>query len=76
MHKFELAHYITLAMGITLGDAEIILSIICLLLSIIFGVVSVVLKFKHYNSDGKIDQDELKDLLNDINDIKDKLDNK
>lgn len=76
MIKLDVAHYLTLILGITLSEVETVLSIICLLLSIGFGIFGIVLKYKKYIADGKLDKKEIEDLLKDVNELKDKIDKK
>lgn len=51
-----------------------ILGIISFIISIIAGSIGLIMKFKHYISDGKLTDDEINDLVNDAKDIKKQFD--
>ena len=62
------AGLITLGTGIALSDIHQILSIIILVLNAMWILLKFILKFfKYYSNDGKIDKEELDDLLDDVN---------
>lgn len=64
------AGLITLGTGIALSDIHQILSIIILVLNAMWILLKFILKFfKYYSNDGKIDKEELDDLLDDVNKI-------
>ena len=59
-------------LGISLIDIQNILSIIILIIDILWIVTKFIIKLFQYLDDGKITNEELKDLENDINKIKEK----
>ena len=61
-------------LGISLVDLQNILSIIILVIDIIWILMKFIIKFFRYFSDGKLDDEELKDLENDVNKITGKED--
>ena len=64
------AGLITLGTGIALSDLHQILSIVILVLNAMWILLKFILKFfKYYSNDGKIDKEELDDLLDDVNKI-------
>lgn len=68
-------HYLCLVLGLGLGDIEVIVSIIALVVSIALGVFTIVIKYKAYKQDGKIDKKELEDLIKEVNKIKEEVKN-
>lgn len=63
-----------LGISISLVDLQQILSIILLSFNIVWLVVKFLVKFvRYYKNDGKIDNDEWNDLLNDEKEIDDKI---
>lgn len=60
--------------GISLADISGILNIVLLAISIGVGVLSLILKLRQFLKDGKLDQEEMKELENDIRHIKDTID--
>ena len=63
-----------LGISISLVDIQQILSIILLSFNIVWLVVKFLVKFiRYYKNDGKIDNDEWNDLLNDEKEIDDKI---
>ena len=66
-------HYLALVLGLGLADVETIASIVALVVSIGLGVFSIVIKYKAYSQDGKIDNKELKDLINDVDKLKEEI---
>lgn len=63
-----------LGISISLTDLRNILSIILLSFNIVWLVVKFLVKFvRYYKNDGKIDNDEWNDLLNDEKEIDDKI---
>ena len=63
-----------LGISISLADLHQILSIILLSFNIVWLVVKFLVKFvRYYKNDGKIDNDEWNDLLNDEKEIDDKI---
>lgn len=58
--------------GISLIDIQNILSIIILIIDILWILTKFIFKLIKYMSDGKLTQEEIDDLDNDINKIKEK----
>ena len=71
-NTITLMHYVTLVLGFGLENVEQIVSIIALVISIALGIVGIVLKFKKYVKDGELSKEELEDLINDVNELKNK----
>ena len=61
-------------LGISLVDLQNVLSIIILIIDILWILMKFIIKFFRYFSDGKLDDDELKDLENDVNKLTGKED--
>ena len=61
-------------LGISLVDLQNILSIIILVIDILWILIKVTIKFCKYISDGKLTDEELQDLENDVNKITHKED--
>ena len=57
-----------------LSDIREVLSIVILGLNFLWIIMKFIVKFfAYYSNDGKIDEDEAKDLLNDIDKAKDEI---
>lgn len=64
-------HYICLILGLSLQDVESIISIVAFVISIVAAICTIVIKIKLYKSnDGKIDNEELQDILEEIEKLK------
>ena len=61
-------------LGISLVDLQNVLSIIILIIDILWILFKFMIKFFRYIKDGKLDDDELQDLENDVNKITGKED--
>ena len=61
-------------LGISLMDLQNILSIIILVIDILWILIKVTIKFCKYISDGKLTEDEINDIDNDIKKITGKED--
>ena len=55
---------------ISLQDIQSILSIIIIVIDILWLILKFIIKFCRYIDDGKLEEDELDDLENDIDNIK------
>lgn len=55
---------------VSLQDIQSVLSIIIIVIDILWLVGKFIIKFFRYIKDGKLDDDELADLTNDIDNIK------
>lgn len=70
------AQYMTCILGVSLANMETILSLTLLVLSIILALINIVLKVIKALKDKKIDDNELKDIINDVEKLKEEIDNK
>lgn len=62
-------------LSLTIGDIKDIFYIVFITIQIIVLLIGVSIKFfKAIENDGKIDKEEQEDIINDINNIKDKID--
>lgn len=62
---------ITLGVSVSLADIHQILSIILLIFNAIWIIVKVIVKvYKYYNNDGKLDDAEVNDIMNDLDKFK------
>lgn len=62
-------------LSLTIGDLKDIFYIVFITIQIIVLLIGVGIKFiKAIKNDGKIDKEEQEDIINDINNIKDKID--
>ena len=61
-------------LGISLVDLQNVLSIIILIIDILWILFKFMIKFFRYIKDGKLDDEELQDLENDVNKITGKED--
>lgn len=62
---------ITMGVGVSLADIHQILSIILLIFNAIWIIVKVIVKvYKYYNNDGKLDDAEVNDIMNDLDKFK------
>ena len=77
---FDLISWIGLILGFSLADWEhliyIIIGLISLATTIISGIISIIIKVKHSLKDGKITDDELKDIKNEVNNLGQSVENK
>ena len=67
-----LLHYACLILGFSLQDAKEIVAIVAFSISIIFGIIGFILKLMLYLKDKKLDKEEIEDLINDVNELKNK----
>lgn len=64
----------TIFASISLVDFKTILDIILILLSIVNILVIIIIKFvRYYKNDGKIDKEELEDITQDVDKLKNKI---
>ena len=61
-------------LGISLADLQNVLSIIILVIDMLWILFKFMIKFFRYIKDGKLDDEELQDLENDVNKITGKED--
>lgn len=62
---------ITMGVSVSLTDIHQILSIILLIFNAIWIIVKVIVKvYKYYNNDGKLDDAEVNDIMNDLDKFK------
>lgn len=62
-------------LSLTIGDIRDIISIVFISIQIIVLMIGILIKVeKALKNDGKIDNEEQEDIINDINNIKDKID--
>ena len=75
MNKSDAVEDLVIAsgIGVSLVDIQTVMSIILLSFNIIWLCAKFGLKLYRYLKDGKLDKKELDDLINDANDIKDKV---
>lgn len=77
---FDLISWVGLILGFSLADWEhlvyIIIGLISLATTIISGIISIVIKVKHSLKDGKITDDELKDIKNEVDNLGQSVENK
>lgn len=65
------------ATSIATVNVQAIISIIAGIVAIVSGVVSIIIKLViFYKNDDKLDQDELKEIVHDLEDLKKDMDNK
>lgn len=60
----------TLGVSVSLMDFKTILDIVLLVISILNIIVMIIIKLCRYLKDKKLDNDEIDDLQNDFNDLK------
>ena len=64
----------TVLASVSIAEVKDIISIVFLCIQISILVLGITIKFfKYYSNDGKIDEEEAQDLINDINKIEDKI---
>lgn len=63
------AQYTSLLLGISLVDIQSILSVLLLIISLVVGIINLVLIIKKALKDGKIDEDEKKEITEAVTDI-------
>ena len=62
---------IIMGVSVSLADIHQILSIILLIFNAIWIIVKVIVKvYKYYNNDGKLDDAEVNDIMNDLDKFK------
>lgn len=61
---------ISLGISLSISDIHQILSIILIVFNLVWLALKFIIKFfKYYSNDGKLDQEEKEDLLNDVDEI-------
>lgn len=63
-----------LGLSVSIIDFKNWLDIVLIVLSIVNILIIIIFKFKKYMSDKKLDEDEKKDLLNEINQLEKEID--
>ena len=76
---FDLISWFGLLLGFSLADWEhviyIIIGLISLVTTIISGIISIVIKIKHSLMDGKITEDELNEIKDEVDKFKENVNN-
>ena len=76
---FDLISWIGLILGFSLADWEhivyIIIGLISLTTTIVSGIISIVIKIKHSLKDGKITEDELNEIKDEVDKFKENVNN-
>ena len=76
---FDLISWVGLLLGFSLADWEhviyIIIGLISLVTTIISGIISIVIKIKHSLKDGKITEDELNEIKDEVDKFKENVNN-
>ena len=77
---FDLISWVGLILGFSLADWEhliyIIIGLISLATTIISGIISIVIKVKHSLKDGKITDEELNEIKDEVNNFGQSVENK
>lgn len=68
--------YITCILGVSMANMEEILSMALLVLSIVLALINIILKLVNALKDGKLDKDEIKEITQDVEDLKDNINKK
>ena len=63
-------HYVCLILGFGLEEIKEVVGIIAFTVSIVLGVITIILKLKLFLKDGKLTEEELQELLNDVDNLK------
>lgn len=71
-NTITIMHYACLILGFGLEEIKEIAGIIAIVVSILLGVVSLILKLKLYYKDGKLTEEELQDLIKEVDNMKKK----
>lgn len=67
---------ISLGISLSISDIHQILSIILIVFNLVWLTLKFIIKFfKYYSNDGKLDHEEIDDLLNDVDKINKEGDN-
>ena len=76
---FDYISWIGLILGFSLADWEhivyIIIGLISLTTTIVSGIISIVIKIKHSLKDGKITEDELNEIKDEVDKFKENVNN-
>ena len=76
---FDLISWVGLLLGFSLADWEhivyIIIGLISLTTTIVSGIISIVIKIKHSLKDGKITEDELNEIKDEVDKFKENVNN-
>ena len=76
---FDYISWIGLVLGFSLADWEhivyIIIGLISLATTIVSGIISIVIKIKHSLNDGKITEDELNEIKDEVDKFKENVNN-
>lgn len=77
---FDYISWVGLFLGFSLADWEhiiyIIIGLISLLTTIVSGIISIIIKIKHSLKDGKITEEELKDIKDEVDNLSESVENK
>lgn len=64
----------TVLAGISIAEVKDVISIVFLCIQIAVLILGITIKFfRYYSNDGKIDENEAQDLINDITKVEDKI---
>lgn len=71
----ESINYFLLFLGFELVDIEAICGILCFLTSFVMSVIGLIIKIKKATADGKITKEEIEDLEQTVEEIKENAEN-
>lgn len=76
-HLLDAVSWAGLLFGLSLADFEsivyIVLGIVSLIITLISGMISIIMKIKSALSDGKLTDEEIKDITKSLGDLSDDL---